>query len=666
MPSYDVATPSGQSYHIDADSDAQAQTAINSILGDPTKPQHSLAQFGRNVGKDLAGNALGLGMTLKQGLYDIPKAVAQTPAQVLQGTPLAQTGLGQQLKQLRNQIPGIIAETKEAVTNPVEYGYQKPVSQALNLMALGGIAEKGLGLAGREAMELPKAFTAPSNPEILDIAQKHGIDLPAGDITGSSTQKSVESLASKFPFSSNVFKERYAQNNASVRGMVDKFVGNARLPEEVGPAIKESFIQGSKTANEIQKEMYKRPAAVAEGPIPLQKTMQTAQTLLSEQQELPEPQRNSNLLNLLEYYTKGEQFPKGSQEGYVMQAYNSATPQMRATMENDPNLAPIIKRGQMPTKDYNTVQTIMSDLKDRIRMADAAQRSGAPGAAGMSSMEAGVYKRLLKDGLTPDLKAYSEKTGGQFKQLLDQANHSYSIFKQNYGDNDYLKSVYSEQNPVKAFTKAVEPDNPVAVNTLKGNLNAPLQDEVERATIRQMGEKTPGVFSQKEFVENYQKYGDANLKRFFSPENFKNLRELYVASKATLEAEANAASTSGKGFGSVIGLASPVYSFLRGAATRGGAMVGGEAGVLPAAAKGYLGKGMTQILSQQPVTALPKTMATLGALKTAGQAVSGASKGAALERGAAMLGNARTPLDEQRLQEMIQRLKKKYDRRRQM
>src|SRR4029077_11744358 len=431
------------------------------------------------------------------------------------------------------------------------------------------------------------------------------------------------------------------------------------------------FIQGSKVANEVQKTMYKQPAAVAQGPIPLEKTMKAAQSLLEEQQQLPKPQQNTGIINLLTAYTKGEEFPPDSREAAMMQQFGAVAPEHRAQfLVNFPEMQEILKRAQMPIKDYNTVQTIMSDLKDRIRASDAAQRAGATGAAGMSSIEAGVYKRLLGNaeqgrGLLGDLRDYSDKTGGQFKQLLDQANRSYSIFKQNYGDNDYLRSVYSEQHPAKAFTKAIEPDNPVAVNTLKGNLNPQLQDEVERATIRHMGEKTPGVFSQKESVGNYEKYGDANLKRFFSPENFSKVRELYVASKSTLDAEANAVSGAGKGFGSVIGLASPAYSFLRGAAGRGGAMIGGEAGVLPATAKGYLSKVATQVMSQQPITGFPKTMATLGALKTVGKVASGASKAAAAERVAAQMGN-QNPSDQERVRDLIQRLKTKYDRRRQM
>src|SRR4029077_4750237 len=264
MQSYNVTTADGASYKIDADTDAQAQASIDSLMSNQAPPQHSLAQFKGNLGSDLAKNVLGVGMTLKQGLYDIPKAVAETPRQVLQGTPLAQTGVGQQLKQLQGQVKGTIEKYKGVAENPLEYAYKQPVSAALDVAALGGLAAKGIGLAAGEAMELPKSFTAPAKPEILAVAQKYGIDLPAVDITGSATHKSVESIGSKFPFSSNVFKERYAQNNASVKAMSDQFVGPARLPEELGPAIKESFIQGSKVANEVQKTMYKQPAAVAQ------------------------------------------------------------------------------------------------------------------------------------------------------------------------------------------------------------------------------------------------------------------------------------------------------------------------------------------------------------------------------------------------------------------
>ncbi len=271
----------------------------------------------------------------------------------------------------------------------------------------------------------------------------------------------------------------------------------------------------------------------------------------------------------------------------------------------------------------------------------------------MSSAEAGYYGRFLH-ALENDVRSYSEEMGIDFKKMFENRNRSYSIYKQNYGDNDFLSSIYNEQNPNKMFQNAFDPNNPVAVETLKKNLSPQLHEEMQQASIREMGAPTPDVWSQAKFIKSYEEMGEANLKRYFSQKNYQKVRELYVASKATLAGEGavgpvvQGGSKGGAGgMGSFVGLGSPMYAMLRGKPSTALKILGGEAASLPGAARVWLGKPANQFLTQQPVTSIPKILEMIKQLKQAASAV---------PRGVAALEPLAAPGGQENIQELIKRL----------
>jgi hypothetical protein len=155
MASYDVQTPDGAQYTVDADNDAQ----LNSAVSDLTKPApktDTLGGFAKNLGNDVVGNVKGLG-TLAKGVIDpmnLREAINQGSTEpikqawnTVKAVPGALLDEGKRLggnELIHGDIPGAGRKLSQAM-------YDKPLSTGLDVAGLVGGVEGVGNLLGKGA-----------------------------------------------------------------------------------------------------------------------------------------------------------------------------------------------------------------------------------------------------------------------------------------------------------------------------------------------------------------------------------------------------------------------------------------------------------------------------------------------------------------------------------
>lgn len=120
-----------------------------------TPPEKSWKGFGMNVISDTGNLIVGAGATVKKAAYDLPKAIteslAQTVADKVTGKDSGQTPVGKEMTDFVDNAPNMAKEMARPLIHPIEYGYEHPVSQALNVITAGDLLKKGAGSAMRVA-----------------------------------------------------------------------------------------------------------------------------------------------------------------------------------------------------------------------------------------------------------------------------------------------------------------------------------------------------------------------------------------------------------------------------------------------------------------------------------------------------------------------------------
>lgn len=114
------------------------------VVEAPPEPK-SLKGLAKNAVSDVADTVIGAGAVVKKAAYDLPKAVteslAQTVADKVTGKDSGQTPIGKEVSDFGNNAPAMAKELVRPVVHPVDYAYEHPVNQLLNLGALaGGVA----------------------------------------------------------------------------------------------------------------------------------------------------------------------------------------------------------------------------------------------------------------------------------------------------------------------------------------------------------------------------------------------------------------------------------------------------------------------------------------------------------------------------------------------
>jgi hypothetical protein len=511
-----------------------------------------------------------------------------------------------------NQPPGLpeAALSTAAAIGSGEAGNVPYKAIATPFVELGKAIESGelAGVPGIAALAKAKAgadwmpfglenLTAKANPDIQalqksadpKVAAAANSLMPAA-VTGSPTLSAIEGLLSKSPFASNIMRPKFTETLNALNNLKEPLVEDAKPAADLGLDIQQALSNSSNMAYKNAQSLYDNAgAAVPQGThIPLNNVSQTASDLMQAQAKLPPGAQVSKAMPLLRDLAGA---------GFEGQDVGQTMPGGMPAAEGQASSG--VRGSAVPQLDYPTIQALRSELNSKIAEANSALGSASPGAKFQSSPEAGIYGKL-KNALDQDLTSFSNQTGGAFKSALDQANATYSTYKQAYNNDKFVQSILNEQNPEKVVDKIMSAatDNPRALGTLKLNLPTDTLNDLQTTFIKNMMEKNPNEFSPSYFVQQYNKIGEKRLTDILGPDKLAQISPLYTISKAAQQAEQmgqTAMGPSGSGVASAMFLRAPITGTIAGLATgsplkgaaAGAAELGAELEVLPLLAKAY-------------------------------------------------------------------------------
>lgn len=140
---------------------------------DNPKTGEGLAQ---NAINDVGDIATGLGSSVKKGAFDLPldltSSLAQKVGDVVTGGDSGQTPIGKEITDFGNNSPEMGKQMIAPIAHPLDYAYQHPVSQALNIAGLG----EGLTGAVGEAAETGAKYAGRFGEN--QMGKLHGTSLP--------------------------------------------------------------------------------------------------------------------------------------------------------------------------------------------------------------------------------------------------------------------------------------------------------------------------------------------------------------------------------------------------------------------------------------------------------------------------------------------------------
>lgn len=191
LPAYDQTTPV-QSGTSTATLPAYEETQPAS------KEDYSVGGFVGNAVKDLGRNLSGMAQSVYQGAYAMPKALLKTPVQMAQGTPFAQTEMGQQMSAGANQAGQMTKDIQGVAADPVGAAYRNPVTAAS--MLYGGYkgARSMLSDAGESGQmafgkvpEPPSATELPVMQPGAKVGDPHALFSHTDDFGSGGAQRNV-------------------------------------------------------------------------------------------------------------------------------------------------------------------------------------------------------------------------------------------------------------------------------------------------------------------------------------------------------------------------------------------------------------------------------------------------------------------------------------------
>lgn len=121
---------------------------------EPPRPEElgkkTLSGFGHNAFEDAKGIVSGVGTIIK-GAAKMPGEMLDSAGEVGLGVPLSQTTISERYKTIGRGVVEGAKDIGRAIRHPIDYGYEKPISQALNVIpAVKGVAGAA-ELAGKAA-----------------------------------------------------------------------------------------------------------------------------------------------------------------------------------------------------------------------------------------------------------------------------------------------------------------------------------------------------------------------------------------------------------------------------------------------------------------------------------------------------------------------------------
>jgi len=197
MASYDVQTPDGGSYTVEADSPEQLDSAVNDLTGKGQKPSIPWSQVPGNAVQDIKG--------MGQGVLNVGKRLADPIGLYEAASKQSMEPIKQATMEPWNQLKGFASDIGQTIAHPIETFKQHPVGTAMNAAmvaapVLGRMGAVGDGAeAAGEAGKIAEAPKAPIEP-IASISKIHegtGLPLnPDGTVTlyHGTTKSGLESI----------------------------------------------------------------------------------------------------------------------------------------------------------------------------------------------------------------------------------------------------------------------------------------------------------------------------------------------------------------------------------------------------------------------------------------------------------------------------------------
>ncbi len=403
--------------------------------------------------------------------------------------------------------------------------------------------------------------------EAISKSAEEDIPLSAADITRSRSQALAENVLSNAPLSAGMvqrfklnqlqklteYRNRLISENGSpdtieniglqVKSSIDDFIkktglikdarvdairndllkkiGSTDTYEELGISLQKAIADKSKIMMTKGSELFNRvgelvpQGAIVETPILKSK----ASDLLAEQMKLPQSQRNSGIINLLQDLKTGQ--------------INKPTSEV-STLIDPISMKPYPATNVTQTVkgyDWGTAQAIRSDLGSKIAEQDAAFKMQQPGMKFLSNNEGGIYKQL-RSALNNDMESFANKSGGDIKDAFDVANSFYKEGKQLFNKTDMFRVLKS--NPERVVDMIIRPGGISEIKMIKDAVGEsgfqPLKNKFQEQLIANSNDAN-GVFSGDKLLKNLASYGDETLLQVFKKPELDALRNIATGAK---------------------------------------------------------------------------------------------------------------------------------------
>ncbi len=345
------------------------------------------------------------------------------------------------------------------------------------------------------------------------MLSQENVDPKKVEILGERIKEQVDSFLGKYKAMDET------QLNV-LRDNVLKKMGSADTYESIGKSAQDAIAARSKATYDAAGDLYKKVGElIPEGTVVQTNGLtKTSQGLLDQELKKPVSLQNPQVIKVLRDLS--------GQTDETMQQINNYPEAVRGQILSKMNAEGVNGR------DWNTIQSMRSELNSRIAQADASTRTSHPGAKFQSTPEAGVYKQLRK-ALDADIQVFADKSGGNVKQTFDLANSFYKEGKLTY-NAPAIRRVLSS-NPERVTDMIFRPKGGGEVDLVKKAIG----DEVFNKTLKPSFTKrlldTGDLFNPKVLETNIKKYGKELLEKVYTPDELKIIHGLASDGKIVME-----------------------------------------------------------------------------------------------------------------------------------
>lgn len=512
-----MTEPISQPTDVDSKIDASLADILGDVTTTPEEKKKSISGFVSNLFTS-GGQAIG-------GIA----SMIRHPIQTVKG--LGSVALGgveklipgeQPQEQAFNSVVDFFKERYGSLDKAVNTAYDDPVGFALDVSTLLSGAGGAVGLAGkagkvsglvragetlgkaattvdplaqltRGAGGVVKKLTAPfaerARTNIINLAEKTGIDLPVSSLTKSGVVKQAEALSSKGLFGQNIEKTiEQAANTLDEKIKTIHTNMAEKSPAELGEILKEGFDKMFDNWNEVHDKMYddlSKNQTVARTPVRFSETLTTIDNLVK---------------------SLGKSLIK-----------NPIVDELK-TFAND-----IRKSVLEGTNLFETAKQTRTNIGQKLKSADA-----------IATGNVRIWKDIYR-AVSTDIDAALYTRGPKIKELVDKVTKTYKEGIKKF--NSPLSKTLQRTSPTfwvnKIFTKKMSPDMVDMAVSLVGEARKPALRQAFTQKILSEITTNKGVITSNKLSGLLKSYSPDTLVAIFGNknvgENLSNYRDLLSA-----------------------------------------------------------------------------------------------------------------------------------------